>query len=202
MRTTARHSGTPRSGVPPASQGGPGAPGSPGGLGGTGRRGRSGAAGGLGGPGRPGASALSLLTQAHLGLIEAMERQHPPDRYVAAHMAALRAAASVIAARSQPAVPKRRGRGPANAWVLLTEVAPELGEWAAFFAAGASKRASAEAELPGAVTPLEADQLVRDVRTFLSVIETTLGLTPQLGLAVLPPDVEASRKGAAAPCPA
>ena len=31
-----------------------------------------------------------------------------------------------------------------NAWVLLTEVAPEFTEWASFFAAGAGKRAAAE----------------------------------------------------------
>ncbi|MDT7544455.1 MAG: hypothetical protein QOE99_565, partial [Actinomycetota bacterium] len=55
-------------------------------------------------------------------------------------------------------------------------VAPELGEWAAFFAAGARKRAAAEAGLPAAVTPREADDLVRDAETFLAVVETTLGL--------------------------
>jgi hypothetical protein len=59
--------------------------------------------------------------------------------------------------------------------VLLAGVAPELGEWAGFFAAGARKRAAAEAGLPSAVTPREADDLIRDAETFLSVVETTLG---------------------------
>ncbi len=51
--------------------------------------------------------------------------------------------------------------------MLLADVAPELGEWAAFFAAGAQKRAAAEAGLPSAVTPREADDLVREVEAFL-----------------------------------
>jgi hypothetical protein len=60
--------------------------------------------------------------------------------------------------------------------VLLASVAPELAEWAAFFAAGARKRAAAEAGRPSAVTPREADDLVRDAEAFLAGVETTLGL--------------------------
>jgi hypothetical protein len=63
--------------------------------------------------------------------------------------------------------------------VLISQVAPELGEWAAFFAAGAAKRAAAEAGLTRAVTPREADDLLRDAQTFLALVETTLGLTHQ-----------------------
>ena len=55
-------------------------------------------------------------------------------------------------------------------------MAPELGEWAAFFAAGARKRAAAEAGLPSAVTEREADDLVRDAESFLSVVESALGV--------------------------
>ena len=53
-----------------------------------------------------------------------------------------------------------------------------VGEWATFFAAGAAKRAAAEAGLSHAVTDREADDLVRDVRSFLAVVESTLGSTP------------------------
>jgi hypothetical protein len=59
--------------------------------------------------------------------------------------------------------------------VLLGQVAPELGEWATFFAAGAAKRAAAEAGLSRAVTEREADDLVRDVGAFLAVVEGCLG---------------------------
>jgi hypothetical protein len=65
-------------------------------------------------------------------------------------------------------------------------VAPELGEWAAFFAAGAAKRAAAEAGISRVVTTREADDMVRDVERFLAVVETTLGKPhqPLLDLAV------------------
>jgi hypothetical protein len=63
--------------------------------------------------------------------------------------------------------------------VLLEQVAPELGEWATFFAAGAAKRAAAEAGLSHAVTGREADDLVRDVGGFLAVVEHLLGSDPE-----------------------
>ena len=77
----------------------------------------------------------------------------------------------MLAARTRPE--PTRGR-PRSAWVLLGQVAPELGEWATFFAAGAAKRAAAEAGLSHAVTEREADDLVRDVGAFLAVVETSL----------------------------
>lgn len=120
-----------------------------------------------------------LLGLARKGVLEALAATHPVDRYAAAHLAALRAAAAVLACRARPATgPGRRSR-PTSAWVLLAAVAPELGEWAAFFAAGAGKRAAAEAGAVNAVTPREADDLVRDTQNFLAVVETTLGLAHQ-----------------------
>ena len=65
------------------------------------------------------------------------------------------------------------------AWVLLAEVAPELGEWAGFFAAGAGKRAAAEAGLRGAVSDREADDLIREAGTFLAVVARVLGVAHQ-----------------------
>ena len=120
--------------------------------------------------------AGTLLALARRGLVEAASTPLPTERYAAAHLAALRAAAAVLACRARPAgAPVRRSR-PTSAWVLLAGVAPELAEWAGFFAAGARKRAAAEAGLPSAVTAREADDLLRDAQTFLAVIETTLGL--------------------------
>ena len=122
--------------------------------------------------------AGTLLALARRGLVEAAGTERPGERYATAHLAALRAAAAVLACRARPADGSssggRRSR-PTSAWVLLATVAPELAEWAAFFAAGARKRAAAEAGLPSAVTPREADDLVRDTETFLAVVETTLG---------------------------
>jgi hypothetical protein len=47
-------------------------------------------------------------------------------------------------------------------------------EWAAFFAAGAGKRAAAEAGLRRSVSERDADDLVRDAATFLAVVEGAL----------------------------
>jgi hypothetical protein len=54
-------------------------------------------------------------------------------------------------------------------------VAPELAEWAAFFAAGAAKRAAAEAGIQRVVSTREADDMLRDAERFLAVVETGLG---------------------------
>jgi hypothetical protein len=137
----------------------------------------------LAGPVAP--AAVNLVEQARRGLQEAAALPVAADRYAAAHLAALRASAAVLAARAQATDPRVRRRRPTSAWVLLTAVAPELGEWAAFFAAGAGKRAAAEAGVHQAVTSREADDLVRDVQTFLALVETTLGLLPGPRLAAL-----------------
>jgi hypothetical protein len=112
-------------------------------------------------------------------VLEAVASPEPADRYVRAHLAALRTAAAVLAARARPAPARGRRRAP-TVWTLLPAVAPELGEWAAFFAAGAAKRAAAESGLVHAVTAREADDLVRDAQSFLELVESCLGLDPGL----------------------
>ncbi|KQY63976.1 MULTISPECIES: SAV_6107 family HEPN domain-containing protein [unclassified Nocardioides] len=126
------------------------------------------------------ATTHSYLERAAESLREAITATEVPTRYACAHVAALRAAAALIAAKAVPTPTTSRRRAQKNAWVLLTEVAPELGEWAAFFAAGASKRAAAEAGSTRAVTEREADDLVRESDRFLAVIEQSLGLSPHV----------------------
>ena len=120
------------------------------------------------------ATTHSYLSRAAESLSEAVTATEATTRYACAHVAALRAAAALLAARARPAPARRRPQK--NAWVLLTEVAPELAEWASFFAAGAAKRAAAEAGSTRAVTEREADDLVRDADRFLALVETSLGL--------------------------
>lgn len=115
----------------------------------------------------------TLLSLAHEGLREAAATTSPGRRYALAHLAALRSAAAVLSCRASSSGTASRAR-PTSAWVLLARVAPELTEWAQFFAAGAEKRAVAEAGIAGAVTPREADDLLRDAQSFLQVVETTL----------------------------
>ena len=127
------------------------------------------------------ATTHSYLARAAASLQEAITTPDVPTRYACAHVAALQAAAALLAARARPA-PARGRRQQRNAWVLLAEVAPELGEWAGFFAAGAAKRAAAEAGSTRAVSEREADDLVRDADRFLGVVEQSLGLVPHAAL--------------------
>lgn len=128
------------------------------------------------------ATTHSYLLRSAESLSEAIGATEVTTRYACAHVAALRAAAALLAARARPTAAKRRPQK--NAWVLLAEVAPELGEWASFFAAGASKRAAAEAGSTRAVTEREADDLVRDADRFLGVVEQALGLVPHVRMRV------------------
>jgi hypothetical protein len=134
-------------------------------------------------PRRTGHAVVDLLEHARSGLAHAAAASTAADRYAAAHLAALRAGAAVLAARAQPnrARGRRRSRtgGPRNVWVDLAQVAPELSEWAAFFGAGAAKRAAAQAGLPRAVTGREADDLLRDTDAFLGLVCRLLGLPYQ-----------------------
>jgi hypothetical protein len=129
-------------------------------------------------PSRVPSAALSLLRTARHGLAEADAEGDPGTRYICAHLAALRAAAAIVAARGEPGSGARRRR-PRSVWELLPQVEPALAEWAAFFAAGAAKRAAAEAGLPRAASAQEADELLRDASTFLTVAERALGVESQ-----------------------
>jgi SAV_6107-like HEPN len=129
------------------------------------------------------AATHSYLERAADSLREAITSSSPPERYAHAHVSALRATAALLAARAQPVPPSRRARQK-NAWVLLAEVAPELAEWAGFFAAGAGKRAAAESGSRRAVTEREADDLVRDADQFLALVETSLGLVEHVPIRV------------------
>jgi hypothetical protein len=125
----------------------------------------------------PHRSPAELLAISRQGLAEAIRTRSDGLRFAAAHLAALRAAAAVLAALARPE-PSRRSR-LTNVWILLAAVAPELAEWAMFFAAGAAKRAAAEAGIPRAVTTREADDLVRAADQFVEVAANAIGLAYQ-----------------------
>ena len=130
-------------------------------------------------------AALNLIESARRGLADAESEASPGTRYVGAHLAALRAAAAIVAVKMGPGQSPRR-RAPHSVWELLPRVEPALSEWAAFFAAGAGKRAAAEAGLLRAVSAREADDLLRDAETFLNLAEEALGLPGQPGPAPPP----------------
>ena len=133
-------------------------------------------------------SSLDLLDRSRDSLVAAVTASTAGERYVAAHLGALRAAAAVLSVRGRP---HRAGR-PRSVWEVLPAVAPELGEWAIFFDAGASRRAAIEAGRDDVVSSREADDLVRDGEAFLVVVEQLLGLPRHH---VLPPGAVSLRPG-------
>ncbi|GAA0540581.1 hypothetical protein GCM10011581_38220 [Saccharopolyspora subtropica] len=115
------------------------------------------------------AGAVSLLLHARTCLNEAENADRPGERFVAAHIAALRAATAVVVARSW----EREDRRPASVWTLVTGAAPELRRWAAYFAAHSDRRAAAEAGIP-TITWTDADELLARSREFFDIVGRSL----------------------------
>ena len=55
-------------------------------------------------------------------------------------------------------------------WPLLGDVAPELAEWAAYFASCSATRAAAEAGIERLVSTRDADDLLRQSEQFLELV--------------------------------
>lgn len=109
----------------------------------------------------------ALLRQAECGIAAAEAETEPAERFAQAYLSALRAAAAMLAHRGRP----HRGRArPTSAWTLLSSVAPELREWAAFFAACSSTRAAVQAGRVRLVSARSADDLVRQAGQFIGLI--------------------------------
>ena len=122
----------------------------------------------------PSATVMELLDRAQASLLYASQAGEVGERYVLAHLAGLRAAAAVLAARTSPARSSRSSR-PRSVWEVLPALAPELTEWAVFFAGSARVRAAVERgdrSLPAR----EADDLVRQAEIFIEVVQDTLGV--------------------------
>jgi hypothetical protein len=121
------------------------------------------------------------MQRARSSLAEAELARRPSDRYLAAHLAALRVVAIVLAYRAPATKGRSAGRSrngrPRNAWRMLAEVAPELAEWAAFFAATEAKRDAIRAGVTSIVSAREADDLVRDAQSFLRLVERAVGFS-------------------------
>ena len=112
-------------------------------------------------------SALGLLAQAEAGLAAAELEEDSARRFADAYLAALRAAAALLAMRGRPHRARSR---PMSVWTLLSSVAPELREWAAFFASCSATRASVQAGITRAVSIRSADDLVRQAGQFLELV--------------------------------
>lgn len=119
-------------------------------------------------------SVASLLSQARQTWAEAVLEPQPAEKYRNAHIAALRAAASVLALKARPALTGTRR--PTSAWVLLDRLAPELSEWSAYFSYSAQRRAAIEAGSVSVVSERDADDLLRAAGEFIAIVERMAGM--------------------------
>ena len=121
------------------------------------------------------ASSQALLLRARALLIEASQAPTADERFLTAHLGALRTAAAILAAEPGPS-PRR----PSSAWTLLAKAQPEFAARADGFAAGARVRAAIEAGVARAVTAEQADDELRRAVEFLADAQAHLGLVPML----------------------
>ncbi len=116
---------------------------------------------------------LRLLARADGELVAAAMSGPPWERYLHAHLAALRAAAAVLAVRGTP-----RGRGaPRDVWGLAERVAPELAGWWSYFASGARLRLAIEAGRTDRVGAQRADEAVGCAEQAVEAVRLALGLS-------------------------
>lgn len=130
-------------------------------------------------------AGLELLDRAAGSLLQACRADTTTDRYVHAHLGALRAAGALLATRP----PARGGSGRAQrggrlrgsdgrvvgVWESLRAAAPEFAEWADYLAYAGRRRV----DLEGGGEPAgsrEADDLLRDAERFLALVRAALGL--------------------------
>lgn len=118
----------------------------------------------------PSRTVVQLLGAARDELRTAQAEDDAAERFRAAHLGALRAAAAVLALRARA----KRASRPTDVWTLLASVAPEYGEWAAFFAAHSATRSAVEAGVRGKVSQRDADDMVRQADLFLALVTRTV----------------------------
>lgn len=116
------------------------------------------------------APALALLEQSRQCLADAYAAELSTVRYVASQDAAMRAAAALVAGHARRSQGRRQ-----DLWPLLAAHAPELGEWADYFALAAVRRQQVQAHATR-VSVREADDLLRSAETFVGLVTTTLGM--------------------------
>lgn len=110
------------------------------------------------------------LDGARAALAGAELADQAAERYLLAHLAALRVAATVLAARAHAA----SGARMRNVWQVVGEVAPEFAEWAGYFAATQGKRQAVAAGATAIVSHREADDLLRDAQAFHDAVRRRL----------------------------
>lgn len=125
-----------------------------------------------GGPASRVESTRRSLRRSDVELVAACEASDPADRFMHAHLAAIRAAAVIVELHGRPS-PRTGAR---TVWEMLTYVSPDLAAWAVYFAAGARERAALEAGKLDAVDQTRADELLACAEDFRD--EVAMALDP------------------------
>ena len=115
------------------------------------------------------------LQSARTELDGAELASHPNQRYAAAYRATLKVAAEVIGI-CRPQLDSTR---PRNVWDLVSQLAPELAEWARHFAL-VTRRLPLVDTGRVRVSVREADDLLRDAEAFLARAELVVGMPARL----------------------
>ena len=121
------------------------------------------------------AAGRDLLRTAVGALDDAHRARTPAERYVAAHVAALRAGAALVATHAKPS----RSPRIRSVWKMLAPMAPELAQWCTYFEAIGKRRIFVEIGAEP-VTAQQADDLLRDAERFCELITTALGVARPL----------------------
>lgn len=120
-------------------------------------------------------SSPALIGRARALIVEAMQAAEPDQRFLLAHLSALRTAAALLAAAGG-----RPPRRPTSAWTLLADAEPSFADRAAQFAAGAQLRGLVEAGVAAAASRTRADAELSCAVAFLAEAEQFLGMSPVL----------------------
>lgn len=114
-------------------------------------------------------SALELMARSDAELLAAQLASDSQEQFLHAHLAALRAGAALLQVTGRPA----RRPAPRTVWDMVAAVAPELGEWTAFFADGAATRAAVESGR-STVDPARAERTIRAAEDFQDALRSVL----------------------------
>lgn len=114
-------------------------------------------------------AAARQLARSDSELVAAQLAVEPADRFLHAHLSALRAGAAVLEVTGRPV----RRPQPRTVWEMVALVEPSLSSWCLFFASGAGLRAAVESGR-GDVPAERADRTVSAAEDFGDAVRAVL----------------------------
>lgn len=121
-------------------------------------------------------AATDLVSKGDAELLASQLASDAAERFVHAHLGALRLAGAVLAASG--AAPQR-GRAK-SAWQQLRTAEPSMSRWAAYFESGARVRAAVAAGRPEVVDDALASRWAAAAEDFRDVVSEHLGVEPSV----------------------